>query len=226
MFARYMTVWALRKRKSRKGNRIRTIEKRRLGCKDVWLTGHSRRLRRGKTCWQPLRSGFSITTTNDIWRTSSVRTIVTALLKSWDGSVGCNRSQSVFTESSLPLAKPGSSTKPGMPAFRNFLLYGEQGLAGQETLITIFQDTLTLEYGEYPLSKYAVEWQSDDHHLFRIGNPRLYQHPYHTPQLPLWDATDVEWHVIIRCTPKARRKKRLVRSFVLQSPLDVEGAGM
>jgi len=104
-------------------------------------------------------------------------------------------------------------------------LYGEQGLAGQETLINIFQDTLTLEYGEYPLSKYAVEWQPDDRHLLRVGNPRLYQHPYQTPQLPLWDATDVEWHVIIRCTPKVRRKKRLVRSFVLQPPLDLEGMG-
>ncbi len=115
--------------------------------------------------------------------------------------------------------------KAGYAKFRNFLLYGEQGLAGQEALINIFQDTLTLEYGEYPLSKYAVEWQPDDRHLLRVGNPRLYQHPYHTPQLPLWDATDVEWHVIIRCTPKARRKKRLVRSFVLQPPLHLEGTG-
>jgi hypothetical protein len=40
--------------------------------------------------------------------------------------------------------------KAGYAKFRNFLLYGEQGLAGQETLVNIFQDTLTLEYGEYP----------------------------------------------------------------------------
>jgi len=76
-------------------------------------------------------------------------------------------------------------------------LYGEQGLAGQETLVNIFQDTLTLEYGEYSLSKYSVEWQPDDRHVFRVGNPRLYQHPYQTPQLPLWEPGEVEWHVII-----------------------------
>ncbi len=75
--------------------------------------------------------------------------------------------------------------KAGYAKFRNFLLYGEQGLAGQETLVNIFQDTLTLEYGEHPLSKYSVEWQPDDRHLFRVGNPRLYQHSYHLPQLPL-----------------------------------------
>ena len=115
--------------------------------------------------------------------------------------------------------------KAGYAKFRNFLLYGEQGLAGREALINIFQDTLALEYGEYPLAKYAVEWQPDDRHLFRVGNPRLYPHPYQTPQLPLWDAADVEWHVIIRCSPKARRKKHPVRSFILQPPLDLEGTG-
>jgi putative transposase len=43
--------------------------------------------------------------------------------------------------------------KAGYAKFRNFLLYGEQGLAGRETLINIFQDTLAIEYGEYSLSK-------------------------------------------------------------------------
>ena len=71
--------------------------------------------------------------------------------------------------------------------FRNFLLYGEQGLAGCETLMNIFEDTLTIEYGDYPLSKYSIEWQPDDRHLLRVGNPRLYTHPYQSPQLPLWN---------------------------------------
>lgn len=34
--------------------------------------------------------------------------------------------------------------KAGYAKFRNFLLYGEQGLAGQETFVNIFQDTLTV----------------------------------------------------------------------------------
>lgn len=111
--------------------------------------------------------------------------------------------------------------KAGYAKFRNFLLYGEQGLAGCETLISIFQDTLTLEYGDYPLSKYSVEWQPDDHHLRRVGNPRIYQHPYQSPQLPLWPEEEVEWHVIIRVDAKARRRRR-VRSLVLQPSLFLE----
>ena len=109
--------------------------------------------------------------------------------------------------------------KAGYVKFRNFLLYGEQGLAGCETLVNIFQETLTLEYDENPLSKYSVEWQPDERHLLRVGNPRLYQHPYQTPQLPLWEPCEVEWHVIIRCQPQLRHRKRGVRSLIIPLPL-------
>src|SRR5579859_849335 len=112
--------------------------------------------------------------------------------------------------------------KAGYARFRNFLLYGEQGLAGQETLVNIFQETLTLEYEESPLSKYSVEWQPDDKHLLRVGNPRLYAHPYQLPQLPLWEPAEVQWHVILRCEPKSPRRKRVVRSFIIQLPLSFE----
>ncbi len=113
--------------------------------------------------------------------------------------------------------------KAGYVKFRNFLLYGEQGLAGHETLINIFQDTLAIEFGEYPLSKYSVEWQPDDRHLLRVGNPRLYQHPYQTPQLSLWEPSEVEWHVIIRCESKTRRRKRTTHIVVMQPPLLPDG---
>jgi len=109
--------------------------------------------------------------------------------------------------------------KAGYAKFRNFLLYGEQGLAGCETLVNIFQDTLALEYGDYPLAKYSVEWQPDDRHLRRVGNPRLYQHPYQSPQLPLWPPGEVEWHIILRVESKAHRRKRVVKSLVIQPPL-------
>jgi len=112
--------------------------------------------------------------------------------------------------------------KAGYAKFRNFLLYGEQGLARHETLINLFQDTLTLEYGDYPLSKFAVEWQPDDRHLLRVGNPRLYQHPYQTPPQFLWPPGEVEWHIIIRCESKTRRRKGMKKSFVIQLPFAFE----
>jgi putative transposase len=110
-------------------------------------------------------------------------------------------------------------TKAGYARFRNFLLYGEQGLAGNKTLINIFQDTLTLEYGNYPLSRYSVEWQPDDRHLLRVGNPRLYNHPYQSPQLSLWEPGEVEWFVIISADPLVRRRRSLCHIVLIQSPL-------
>jgi putative transposase len=116
-------------------------------------------------------------------------------------------------------------SKAGYAKFRNFLLYGEQGLAGKKTLIKIFQDVLTLEYGEHVLSRYAVEWQPDDKHLLRVGNPRLYEHPYHSPQLSLWAPGSVEWFVIIRCDPPTRRRRKKGRVLLIQPPLWTMGDG-
>lgn len=116
------------------------------------------------------------------------------------------------------LCETRTLNKAGYARFRNFLLYGEQGLAGKTTVINIFQDTLALEYGEHPLAKCSVEFQPDDKHLLRVGNPRLYEHPYHSPQLPLWPTSSVEWYVIIRCEPLSRRRRR-ARKLLIQLPL-------
>jgi putative transposase len=113
----------------------------------------------------------------------------------------------------------------GYARFRDFLLYGERGLAGKKALINIFQDTLALEYGEHPLAKYSVEWQPDDKHLLRVGNPRLYDHPYHSPQLALWSKDSVEWFVIIQANPYGPRprRKHATRILVVQPPLATDG---
>ncbi len=112
--------------------------------------------------------------------------------------------------------------RAGYARFRNFLLYGERALAGEETVINIFQDLLTLEHDDHPLSRYSVEWRPDDRHLLRVGNPRLYHHPYQSPQLPLWEPGEVEWHVIIRCEPPTRRQKRRRHPVVIQLTLTLD----
>lgn len=107
-------------------------------------------------------------------------------------------------------------TKAGYAKFRNFLLYGERALAGKKTRIDLFQDVLTLEYGNSRLSRYSVEWQPDDKHLARVGKPRLYDHPYRSPQLPLWEPGEVEWFVILHTKSPTRRRQRKGRVMVIQ----------
>lgn len=67
-----------------------------------------------------------------------------------------------------------------------------------------------------------MEWQPDDKHLLRVGNPRLYEHPYQSPQLPLFEPGEVEWHVIIRCDAPNRRRKRKNSPRVFQLALTLD----
>ena len=115
--------------------------------------------------------------------------------------------------------KRAAWTRAGYAKFRNWSLYGERGLAGEVALVNIFQDLLTLEYEQEKLSRYSVEWQPDERHLARVGNPRFYRHPYQSPQQELWQADEVEWFVIIRNAPPVRRRRRKSRLVVMQLPL-------
>jgi hypothetical protein len=113
--------------------------------------------------------------------------------------------------------------KAGYAKFRNWSLYGERALAGEVALVNIFQDFLTLEYEQEKLSRYSVEWQPDDRHLARVGNPRVFRHPYQSPQQELWPPGEVEWFVIIRHAPPVHRRKRKSRLVVMQVPLPLSG---
>jgi hypothetical protein len=63
-------------------------------------------------------------------------------------------------------------------------------------------------------------------HLLRVGNPRLYDHPYQSPQLELWPPQAVEWFVIIQATPYGPRprQKRATQILVMQPPPLAEDA--
>jgi putative transposase len=117
-------------------------------------------------------------------------------------------------------------TKAGYVRFRDYLLYGEQNLAGKRALVNLFQNVLTLEYQEQPLARYSVEWQADETHLRRVGNPQLYDHPYRSPQLSLWPEGAVEWYLILRTAPYGPRPRRQRSRLVfLQIPLLFESEG-
>ena len=122
------------------------------------------------------------------------------------------------------LSKGGLLNKAGYARFRNFLLYGEHHLAGETIQVDLFQDVLTLDYQQERLSRYSVAWQPDDCHVARVGSPRLYHHRYQSAQLELWQPGEVEWFVIIRTNPPARRRKSRGRVLVVQPPLPMEDA--
>jgi transposase InsO family protein len=136
---------------------------------------------------------------------------------------GMQPEEAVVHEAFSAICETRRLDKAGYAKFRNWSLYGERALAGEITQVNIFQDFLTLEYEQEKLSRYSVEWQLDERHLARVGNPRFYRHPYQSPQQELWQPGEVEWFVIIRNAPPVRRQKRKSRLVVMQLSLLLDG---
>jgi hypothetical protein len=80
------------------------------------------------------------------------------------------------------------------------------------------KEHLTVEYGDEPLSQYAVQYQPDDKHLRDIREPRHFATRYRRPQLDLWQTDAVEWHLVKRMPDYAPRRKRKAGGDVVQHP--------
>jgi transposase InsO family protein len=107
--------------------------------------------------------------------------------------------------------------KGGYLRFRHWRLYGELGLAGKKTSVWLSKEHLTVEFGEEPLSQYAVEYQPDEKHLRDIREPRHFETSYRTPQLSLWQNGEVEWHLVRRLPDYAPPRKRKAGGDVVQA---------
>lgn len=74
---------------------------------------------------------------------------------------------SLTTEASEPCALYFFSFRSGRHSylnrtdyvrFRDFLLYGKEGLGGKQASISLLQGTLTPESADEPTYRYSVEW--------------------------------------------------------------------
>ncbi|MBO0791609.1 MAG: helix-turn-helix domain-containing protein [Ktedonobacteraceae bacterium] len=108
--------------------------------------------------------------------------------------------------------------KGGYLRFRHWRLYGELGLAKRKANIWLSKEHLTVEFGDEPLSQYAVRYQSDEKHLRDIVEPRRFETRYRSSQLELWQSGEVEWHLVKRLPDYAPRRKRRVEGDVIQIP--------
>lgn len=114
--------------------------------------------------------------------------------------------------------------KHGSLRFRHWRLYGELGLAHHQTNVWLSKEHITVEYGDEPLTHYAVQYQPDEKHLRDIREPHHFETRYRTPQLDLWRSDAVEWHLVKRLpdyTPRPRKRK-VVGEMVQASFLDID----
>ncbi len=96
----------------------------------------------------------------------------------------------------------------GYLRFRNWRLYGEQGLAGGQVAVWLYEQTLTVEFADEALAQYQVTYQPDRRHFTAITGPRLFETPHRSPQLPLWELGEGEWLHVLRLPDYAPRRRR------------------
>ena len=98
--------------------------------------------------------------------------------------------------------------KLGYVRFRHWRIYGEQGLATEPAAVWLYGETLTIEFADEALSQYRVRYQPGRRQLREVGEPRLFETPFHSPQLPLWELGDQDWLKVIRRPPYAPRSEQ------------------
>ncbi len=74
----------------------------------------------------------------------------------------------------------------GYARFRHWRVYGEEGLAGREAALWLAVESLTLEHGGEPLSRYDVRIEASTDELRVVGRPRLFETSHVSPQPKLF----------------------------------------
>jgi hypothetical protein len=93
------------------------------------------------------------------------------------------------------------------------------GLARRKANLWHSKEHLTVEFGDEPLSQYAVQYQPDEKHVRDIREPHRFETRYRSPQLDLWQSDAVEWYLVKRMPDYAPRHKRKAVGDVVQAPL-------
>jgi len=95
--------------------------------------------------------------------------------------------------------------RAGYVRFRHWRLYGERGLAGEAVAVWLYGEHLTVAFADEALAQYGVTYQPNQRHLATVTHERLFETPYQSPQLPLWEPQPGDWLTVIRVTPYAQR---------------------
>jgi transposase len=95
----------------------------------------------------------------------------------------------------------------GYIRFKNWRIFGEDGLAGAQVSVWFYEGTLKIEYQTTALSLYSVRL-APDHQITEVMNPRRLETRFRSPQLDLWQLSDTEWLLALRRPESGRRKKR------------------
>ncbi len=97
--------------------------------------------------------------------------------------------------------------KHGYVRFKHWKFYGENGLAGEEVSVWVYEDTLKVEHQATTLSLYSVCFSADQKTITEVRNARRLETHFRSPQLDLWQVSDTEWLLALRRPEPIARKK-------------------
>jgi len=113
----------------------------------------------------------------------------------------------------------------GYVRFKHWKFFGENGLAGEEVSVWIYEDTLKVEHQATTLSLYSVRLSPDQQQITSVSNARRLETHFRSPQLDLWRLSDTEWVLALRRPESGPRKKASkVVPLARQLPLPIFGA--
>jgi hypothetical protein len=115
--------------------------------------------------------------------------------------------------------------KHGYIRFKHWRFFGENGLAGEEVSVWVYEDTLKVEHQATTLSLYSVRLSPDQRQITEVKDARRLETHFRSPQLDLWQLSDTEWLLALRRPePVARKKPGNIVLLARQLPLPGFGA--
>jgi hypothetical protein len=98
----------------------------------------------------------------------------------------------------------------GFVSVQRFYIYAEHGLSRQRVSIWIYEGQLRIEYQETLLAQYQVGYDQRQKRLQEVSQPTLYQTPFASPQMELFELDDEQW-LKIQQRSYHRLQKRIAR---------------
>ena len=94
----------------------------------------------------------------------------------------------------------------GYIRFRHWRLYSEMGLHGHTVAVWLTRQTLTVEYDDFPLAQYRVQYQPDEEHFTEVDPLHFFETKMRLPRL--FALNGMKWSAVERLPDFARRSPR------------------
>ena len=107
----------------------------------------------------------------------------------------------------------------GYVRFKHWSFFGEDGLAGEEVSVWMYEGTLKIEYQTTALSEYTISISPDHRQIQAVKNPRHIESQFVSPQLHLWQRSETEWLLALKQPERYNRKSKPARADVVQLQL-------